>query len=95
MKKKLTYHGRPVKMRFESYRNNGTLAIMLVYRNGESDVITTNLNSPMQSDSMAFLDTNNYPDIETWIKSNDLGLSMGYKERSGFCQYPLYTIFLI
>ena len=43
MKKKLTYHDRPVKMKVESYRNNGTLAVVLVYRNGESDVITVNL----------------------------------------------------
>ena len=94
-KKKLTYRGRPVKMKAESYRNNGTLAIMLVYRNGESDVITTNLNRPVQSKTMCFLDVNNYPDIEIWIKSNELGLPMGYKERSGFCEYPLYTIILI
>ena len=95
MKKKLTYHDRPVKMKVESYRNNGTLAIVLVYRNGDSDVITVNLNSRYQSNSMAFLDTNNYPDIEAWIKENDLGLPMGVIEQSGFCKYPLYTIFLI
>lgn len=95
MKKKLTYHDRPVKMKVESYHNNGTLAIVLVYRNGDSDVITVNLNSRYQSNSMAFLDTNNYPDIEAWIRENDLGFPMGVIEQSGFCKYPLYTIFLI
>ena len=92
-KKKLTYHDREVKILVESYQNNGTLALMLVYDNDDSDVITVNLNSRFQSDSMAFLDTNNYPDIEKWIQKNNLGLPMGVKERSGFCKYPLYTIF--
>lgn len=93
-KKKLTYHDREVKISVESYQNNGTLALMLVYDNDDSDVITVNLNSRFQSDSMAFLDTNNYPDIEKWIQKNNLGLPMGgVKERSGFCEYPLYTIF--
>ena len=53
--KKLTYKGRTVKVKATTYRNNGTLAVMLIYDNGDSDVITTNLNSLMQSDSMAFL----------------------------------------
>lgn len=93
-KKKLTYHGRPVTVKAESYRNNETLAVMLVYRNNEFDVITVNLNSSFQSDSMAFLDTNNYPDIEKWIRENNLGLPMNLTQRSGFCEYPLYTLFV-
>ena len=93
-KKKLIYHGRPVTVKAESYRNNATLAVMLVYRNNEFDVITVNLNSRFQSDSMAFLDTNNYPDIEKWIRENNLGLPMNLTQRSGFCEYPLYTLFV-
>ncbi len=92
-KKKRTYHDREVKVSVESYQNNGTLALMLVYDNDDSDVITVNLNSPFQSKSMAFLDTNNYPDIEKWIRQNNLGLPMNLTEKSGFCTYPLYTIF--
>ena len=91
-KKKLTYHDREVKVSVESYQNNGTLALILVYDNGDSDVITVNLNSIFQSKSMAFLDTNNYPDIETWIRKNNLGLAMNLTEKSGFCEYPLYSI---
>lgn len=91
-KKKFTYHGREVKVSVESYRNNGTLALMFVYDNDDTDVITVNLNSPFQSKSMAFLDTNNYPDIEKWIQKNGIGISMIVTERSGFCAYPLYTI---
>ena len=61
---------------------------------GESYVITTNLRSPFQSESMAFLDTNNYPKIESFIQKNNLGLPMGVNEGSGFCTYPLYTLFI-
>ena len=94
MKKKLTYKGRTVKVKATTYRNNGTLAVMLTYDNGDSVVITTNLNSLFQSGSMAFLDTNNYPDIEKWIRKNNLGQPSGVSERSGFCSYPLYTLFV-
>lgn len=94
MKKKLTYHGRPVMVKAESYRNNNTLALTLNYEDGDRDVVTVNLNSHFQSDSMAFLDSNNYPDIEEWIQKNNLGLSMNLTQRSGFCEYPLYTIVL-
>lgn len=92
-KKKLTYRGRPVKMSAESYRNNGSLALMLTYNNGDTDVITVNLNSRFQSDSLAFIDINNHPLAERFIRDNGLGVQMGVTERSGFCQYPLYTIF--
>ena len=60
----------------------------------ESYVITTNLRSPFQSDSMAFLDTNNYPNIESFIQKNKLGIPMGVNDASGFCTYPLYTLFI-
>lgn len=93
-KKKLTYHGRPVKVSAESYRNNGSLALMLTYDNGDTEVITVNLNSRFQSDSLAFIDTNNHPAAERFIQDNGLGAPMGVIERSGFCQYPLYTIFI-
>lgn len=94
MKKKLTYHGRPVMVKAEYYRNNGTLALTLNYEDGDRDVVTVNLNSHFQSDSMAFLDSNNYPDIEEWIRKNNLGLSMNLTQQSGFCEYPLYTLFI-
>ena len=93
-KKKLTYRGKVVTISTDTYRNNGCLAIILTYKDGEREVVSTNLNSPLQSATMAFLDTNNHPTIEKWIKDHGFGLPMGYSERSGFCQYPLYTIFV-
>ena len=94
MKKNLKYRGRTVEVKAETYRNNGTLALTLVYEDGERDVITVNLGNGYQSESMAFLDSNNYPDIEKWIQKNNLGVAMGVLVQSGFCRYPLYTLFV-
>lgn len=92
--KQFIYNGEPVFLKAESYRNNGRLALVMVSNDGTiRDVITVNLNSCFQSGSTAFLDINNFPGIEKWIRKNGLGLSMNLTERSGFCEYPLYTIF--
>jgi len=93
-KKKITYRKRVVSaIKADSYRNNGCLALILEFEDGDSEVITTNLCSPLQSDTLVFLDTNNHSGIEQWVMDHGLGLPMGYTERSGFCEYPLYTIF--
>ena len=92
-KKKLTYRGRTVKVSAETYRNNGHLALMLTYRNGDTEVITVNLNSRFQSDSLTFIDTNNHPEAEKFIRDNELGVPIGLSERSGYWSYPLYSIF--
>ena len=54
--------------------------------------VTVNLNNPLQSDSMAFLDENNMPGIGSWLTKNKLGIFMGVNARSGFCTYPLYMM---
>ena len=66
---------------------------MLHYDDGETEVISVNLQDPIQSSSLAYLDTNNQPGIEDFIQKNGLGLPMGITTQSGFGQYPLYTIF--
>ena len=61
-----TYTFREVKVTIEKaeYQNNGILALILKTLDGEEyAVATVNLNHPLQSESMAFLDENNYPDI--------------------------------
>ena len=91
--KTFTYHGRKLTISAETYKNNGTLALMFSYEdNCETEVITVNLNSRFQSHSMAFLDTNHAPDIENWIRTNGIGQPMGITVRSGFHVYPLYQI---
>lgn len=88
------YNGQEVYLEKDSYRNDGTLAVSMHLPDGELfDVITVNLRNAIQSDSMAFLDINNYPDIGKFIERNKLGAPMYINMRSGFCTYPLYTIF--
>jgi len=91
--KKYVYNGKSVTLSAEEYRSNNTLALMLHYDDGETEVITVNLQEPIQSSSLAYLDTNNQPGIEKFIQKNGLGLPMGVLTQSGFFKYPLYTIF--
>lgn len=91
--KKYVYNGKSVTLSAEEYRSNKTLALMLHYDDGETEVITVNLQDPIQSSSLAYLDVNNQPGIEKFIQKNGLGLPMGVLTPSGFCRYPLYTIF--
>ena len=91
--KKYVYNGKSVTLSAEEYRSNNTLALMLHYDDGETEVITVNLQDPIQSSSLAYLDVNNQPGIEKFIQKNGLGLPMGVLTPSGFCRYPLYTIF--
>jgi YD repeat-containing protein len=88
------YNGKTVSLKASQYQHGGTLAVVMETEDGESYVITTNLRSPFQSESMAFLDTNNYPKIESFIQKNKLGIPMGVNDASGFCSYPLYTLFI-
>lgn len=92
--KTYNYKGRKVVLEKKAYRNNGTLALLMKTTDGNIfGTVTVNLNHPLQSDSMAFLDENILPGIGKWIEENHLGTSMGVPASSGFCRYPLYTIF--
>jgi hypothetical protein len=92
--KTYVYKGHEVSVEKTEYSNNGTVALLLNDAEGELyAVATVNLCHPLQSDSMAFLDENNLPGIGKWIEDNHLGMSMGYLASSGFCRYPLYTLF--
>lgn len=39
----------------------------------------------------AFVDTNNFPDAEKFLKATGLGEPTGRTRQSGFCAYPLYA----
>lgn len=87
------YKGQKVFLQKEEYRNNGTLAVLMFKEDGELyGNVTVNLNHPMQSKEMAFLDENNLPGIGKWLSKKKLGISMGVNARSGFCTYPLYML---
>ena len=88
------YNGQKVYLEKGEYRNNGTLAVLMYNEDGEPyGNVTVNLNHPLQSDSMAFLDENNMPGIGRWLTRKKLGIYMGVEASSGFCKYPLYMLF--
>ena len=88
------YNGTLVYLQKEEYRNNGTLAVLMFTEDGDLyGTVTVNLNHPLQSNTLAFLDENNLPGIGKWLESKKLGINMGVNARSGFCTYPLYMLF--
>lgn len=75
------------------YPANGTLAVVLLDEDDdEFCVLTVNLKeSVLLKDKVrAFVDTNNCPWAEEFLKENDLAVSDGRYASSGFCTYPLY-----
>lgn len=89
-----TYKGTKVYLKEEEYRNGRTLAVAMYTKDGDLyDVITTNLMDPIQSKSLAYLDENNHPGIGKWMERRRLAIPMYVNTRSGYCVYPLYTIF--
>lgn len=88
------FRGVKVSLRKESYRTNGTLAVIMdeVESGDEYAVMTVNLCSPMQDDSrLAFVDTNNIEGIDKWLVGQGLATHDGVHASSGFCTYPLMS----
>lgn len=52
--------------------------------------LTVCVNPFLQSGTMAFVDTNNNPWAERFIRKNHLGKNTRKYSGSGFCMYPLY-----
>lgn len=73
------------------YADNNNLAIMLYEKEtGESlAVLTVNLDSDLPIE-YGFVDVNNCPWAEDFIKENKLGEHTRQFWFSGFCAYPLY-----
>ena len=49
------------------------------------------MNSPLQNDTMAFVDENNLPGIGAWLKKHRIAKPLGFIQRSGFCSYELFS----
>ena len=87
------YNGTQVYLQKEEYRNNGTLAVLMFKEVGELyKNVTVNVNHPMPSDEMMFLDENNLPGIGKWIRKNKIGINLGAIACSGQSKYPLYKL---
>ena len=88
---KITNFGRTYNVLLETtqyYDRN--FAIRLVCENGEPyGNLTVNLGEPLPPYT-AYVDTNNMPSAEQFIKDNDLGTFTGKYKKSGYCTYPLY-----
>ena len=82
-----------MSLSFDSYQNNGSLAVLMntVADDELYGVITANLGCLLQTDRLAFVDENNLPGIGAWLKRDKIATPLGYKQRSGFCQYELYN----
>ena len=92
---KTKVHNTDVTVLRSTYRNNNTLAVFLnAVEDGEMyAVITVNIDDSdfLCDDHTAFVDTNNCPWAEQFIKDNKIGEPTGYYGNSGYCMYPLYV----
>ena len=87
------FNGEKVRLTKGTYSNNGTLALCMEQKDGSTyGVATVNLCHPFQSDTDVFLDENNHPGIGKLLEDNGLAEPLNYSSRSGFCEYPLYTV---
>jgi hypothetical protein len=76
-----------------TYRNNGNYAVILQEKDGlPFATLTVNLYHKLP-DGFAYVDTNNCPFAEEFIKENGLGEFTGQRSRSGYCEYPLYKFY--
>lgn len=76
------------------YAANKTLAVSLTTEEGEPfAVITVNITASdfKADDHTAFLDVNNCPWAEEFLRKTGLGKPTGILGHSGYCTYPLYT----
>lgn len=74
------------------YASNDHLAIQLFDCDDHSPyaTLTVNISGTDIGDDMAYLDVNNFPDAEKFVRDNDLGFPMWEYAQSGFVSYPLY-----
>lgn len=81
----------------EEYKAGGLAITMMCVDDGvvtePYSTLTVCLGPMDKSDNAAFVDTNNNPEAESFIKKNGLGRCTGQQVSSGYCVYPLYEFF--
>lgn len=83
-----TYHD--VKLQVNNYSYGNNLALQLYDAYGEPLCsMTTNFGKDLPF-GYSYVDTNNLPEIEEFIKEYGLGAPTGKFMQSGYCSYPLY-----
>lgn len=84
-----TYEG--CWLEINNYLYNDSLAIRILNAEcGPVATITTCIDGFLLQKNEAYIDTNNCPWAEDFIKEYKLGKPTGRKARSGFCEYPVY-----
>lgn len=74
----------------KAFYGNGNLAVILENSDGfQIGKLTVNLGLKLD-DGYAYLDTNNLPEGEVFVKEYGLAEFTGKYGRSGYCEYPLY-----
>ena len=97
MAKQMIYESKwgeeTVELTMSQYADNGNIFLELINTQGEYPEpygnVTVNLVDVPKY--CGYVDTNNMPEMEKFIKDNDLGEFTGLTLRSGLCEYPLYV----
>ena len=83
----ITFQVRP---EINSYLMNDHLAIELICDDYEPfATLTVNLPGSLPEKDLAYVDTNNCPWAEEFLKETGLAQPTGETARSGYCEYPL------
>lgn len=84
----INYHNKKFNVKATQYYN-GNLAILLAGSNGDYDVISTNFDF-LGIKGAAYVDVNNFPDIEDLLLKTGIAEKTPLTKQSGFVTYPLY-----
>lgn len=92
MKVRSYYLDYDLYVRLYNYES-GNLCIQLVEKHHEPFCYLT-VNFPyvasITKKDLAFVDVNNFPEAEEFIRKYELGEPVGLSVQSGYCTYPLY-----
>ncbi len=85
-----------VTLKKEAYHEPRTLAVQAVCIDDDEPFATLTVNldgytgAGLQSDTRAFVDTNNCPWAEAFLRDNGIARPTGIVMQSGYSKYPLY-----
>lgn len=86
---KIKFKEKEYSIEISHYFNNNNFALVMQGEEEPYAVMTVNL-GPLFDPTMAFVDTNKFPEVIDIIKDYNLGEDTGITRVSGFCVYPLY-----
>lgn len=86
---KIKFNEKEYTLEVSHYFNNNNLALIMHGEEEPYAVMTVNL-GVLFDKTMAFIDTNNFPEAIKIIEEYKLGEPTDITRVSGFCVYPLY-----